>query len=207
MTRDKVLPLPQPADPGGKTVYDALGARHTTRALADRPLSMQEIANVLWAAKGVNRSRNPFGPPGLTAASASNSQEVDVYIALHEGCYRYAPHENALHLVNDGDYRALAMTPGQQHNAPLPPLQLIFVADVDKLLYTQGYQEPHLQDPEFQKAYYFVGTGMIAGNVYLYAASVGLGAWFHNCSPALKETLQLRDTQRVLFAQSVGHPD
>lgn len=206
MTRDKVLQLPQPADPGGKSVYRALAARQTTRALGEKPLSLQEIANVLWAAKGVNRTQHAFGRPGLTAASASNSQEVDVYVALREACYRYASHDGALHLVAEGDYRRLAMTPGQQADERLAPLQLIFVADINKLLYTQGYQEPRLQEPEFQKAYYFVDTGMIAGNVYLYAASVGLGAWFHNCSPALTETLQLRNTQRILFAQSVGHP-
>jgi nitroreductase len=202
MTRDKVLELPRPADPGGKTVFDSLAARHTTRDLSETPLSRQELANVLWAAKGVNRAHAAFGVPGLTAASASNSQEVEVYAALREGCYRYAPHDGVLHLVAGGDFRTL----GEQLDVPLAPLHLFFVADVDKLLYTRGYQEPRLQDPEFQNAYYFVDTGLIAQNVYLYAASVGLGAWFHNCSPGLADTLKLRDTQRVLFAQSVGHP-
>lgn len=206
MDSDQVLKLPRPAEPGGKSVYHALRARHTTRDLSPVALSWQEISNILWAAKGVNRARSQLGPPGLTAASASNSQEVDVYVAMHKGCHRYDPQTGVLHQVADGDYRSLAMTPGQQFEVALAPLQLIYVADTNKLLYTQGYREPRLQDPEFQKAYYFVDTGLIAQNVYLYAASVGLGAWFHNCSPALHETLKLRDTQLVLFAQSVGHP-
>jgi nitroreductase len=206
MSSDKVLRLPPPVDPGGKSVYQSLLARRTIRELSAADLTLQEISNILWAAKGVNRASSQFGLPGLTAASASNSQEVDVYVALRAGCYRFEPLESTLHLIVEGDHRRLALTPGQQLDVPLAPLQLIYVADVDKLVHTKGYQEPHLQDPEFQKAYYFVDTGLIAGNVYLYTASVGLGSWFHNCSQSLKDTLKLGKHQRVLFAQSVGHP-
>jgi hypothetical protein len=64
-----------------------------------------------------------------------------------------------------------------------------------------------LRDPEVQKSYYFVATGLIAGNVYLLAASQGLAAWFHNCNKAgLAAELKLRPEQRVLFAQTVGYP-
>ena len=55
---------------------------------------------------------------------------------------------------------------------------------------------------------YFVDTGLIVGNVYLFAASQGLAAWFHNCDKAgLTRKLKLRDEQRVLFGQTVGYPD
>jgi hypothetical protein len=83
---------------------------------------------------------------------------------------------------------------------------LIFVVDVAK--YSQArLQEPGLKDPEVQKSYYNVATGLIAGNVYLFAASQGLAAWFHNCNkPELNAELKLRPDQRVLFAQTVGYP-
>jgi len=46
----------------------------------------------------------------------------------------------------------------------------------------------------------------MAANVYLFAASVGLAAWFHNCDrTALSTKLGLRGDQRVLFGQTVGH--
>ena len=63
------------------------------------------------------------------------------------------------------------------------------------------FQEPGLKDPEVQKSYYNVVVGLIAGNVYLLAASQGLAAWFHNCNkPELSAVLKLRPEQRVLFA-------
>jgi hypothetical protein len=53
-----------------------------------------------------------------------------------------------------------------------------------------------------------VDTGIIAGNVYLFAAAQGLAAWFHCCHRTdLACRLGLRHEQRVLFAQSVGYPE
>jgi len=52
-----------------------------------------------------------------------------------------------------------------------------------------------------------VATGLIASNVYLFAASQGLAAHFHNCDKTntVKE-FKLRPEQRVLFSQTVeGH--
>jgi len=197
--------LPKPMDPGGKTVYQALQVRQTIRTLSTKELDLQQISNILWAAKGVNRKHGAFGVAGLTAASASNSQEVDVYVALPSGCYFYEATEHGLVFVTGADHRRLALTHGQKLDIPLAPIQLIFVADIDKLEHTKGFDEPRLHDSEGQKSYFFVDTGLIAGNVYLYAASIGLGTWFHNCHSSLHEALGLKPAQRVLFAQSAGH--
>jgi nitroreductase len=86
-------------------------------------------------------------------------------------------------------------------------MRIIYVADIDKLANTSGYKEPGLRDPDVQRSYYFVDTGLIAANVYLFAAATGLSAWFHNCNkPALFAKLHLRADQRVLFGQTVGYP-
>lgn len=97
---------------------------------------------------------------------------------------------------------------GQKDAAMKAPVQIVYVVDVHRLSQTSGFQEPGLQDPEVQKSYYFVDTGLIAGNVYLFAASQGLAAWFHNCDRAgLFRALKLRSHQRVLFGQTVGYPE
>jgi nitroreductase len=204
--KPKDIQLPKPVDPGGKTVFQALQARQTIRELSSSELDIQQISNVLWAAKGVNRKRGAFGVAGVTAASASNSQEVDVHVLLPSGGYFYEPAGHVLHCVSSSDHRQLALTQGQHLEVPLAPMHLVFIADIDKLEHTKGFDEPRLHNSEGQKSYYFVDTGIIAGNVYLYAASVGLGAWFHNCHPSLHDILQLRSEQRVLFAQSIGYP-
>lgn len=191
----------------GKSVLKALHQRKTIREISDRKLSLQTLSNLLWAACGVNRKKGPFGIPGRTAATASNSQEIDIYVAFQEGTYFYdAFHHRLIPTVN-GDLRTLAIGYGQVNFGHKAPVRLIYVADVNKLSNTSGYKEPGLKDPEIQKSYYYVDTGLIAGNVYLFAASQGLASWFHNCNKSgLLAKLNLRADQRVLFGQTVGYP-
>ena len=199
--------LPKPRVEGGKSVSRALQQRQTIREISEKKLSRQILSNLLWAACGINRKRGPFDTPGRTAASASNSQEIDIYVVTEEGTYLYDAVHHGLVPVVPGDLRPLAIGAGQATLVAGAPIHLIYVVDVNKLANTSGYQEPGLQDPDIQKSYYFVDTGLIAGNVYLFAASRGLASWFHNCNkPALTEKLNLRADQRVLFGQTVGYP-
>jgi len=200
-----VLPVPEQVD--GKSVSKALKRRKTIREIKEKKLSMHMLSDLLWAAYGVNRKKGPFGIPGRTAASASNSQEIDIYVALKEGTYLYDALNHTLMPVIAGDLRPLAIGKGQESFGDKAPVRLIYVADINRLSNTSGYQEPGLQDPEVQKSYYFADTGLIAGNVYLFAASRGLASWFHNCNkPALKEKLKLRKEQHATFGQTIGYP-
>jgi len=198
--------LPKPTVGRGKSAFAALRARKTTRSISDKKISRQTLSNLLWSACGVNRKKGPFGIPGLTAGSASNSQEIDLYVALPEGVYRYEPVPHCLTPVAAEDLRAFAIGQGQGKMGAEAPVRLIYVVDIDKFR-KAGFQEPGLWDVETQKAYYYVDTGLIAGNVYLFAASQGLAAWFHNCDKAkLSARLGLRTDQRVLFGQTIGYP-
>ena len=201
------IKLLKPTLTGGTSVLQALQQRKTIREISDKKLSLQLLSNLLWAACGVNRKKGPFGIPGRTAASASNSQEIDLYVVMQKGIYVYDPLQHRLVPVIAGDLRTLAIGPGQAQLVANAPVQLIYIADINKLSNTSGYREPGLQNPEIQKSYYYVDTGLIAGNVYLFAASQGLASWFHNCNKTgLSTKLNLRAEQRVLFGQTVGYP-
>jgi nitroreductase len=202
------IQLPTPTNDGTTSVFTALAQRRTTREISNAPLPIQELANLLWAACGVNRPTGPFGVPGRTAASASNSQEIDLYVALESGVYLYDAINNWLAAIVLQDLRAGTLTPGQRGVNAKAPVQLIFVADLDRLTHAAEFLDPALLEIEVQKSYYYVDTGIIAGNVYLFAAARGLAAWFHGCHRTdLARRLGLRPEQRVLFAQSVGYPD
>ena len=70
------IQLPWPADDRGMSVFAALQQRKTTREISATPLPLPLLSNLLWAAFGVNRKTGPFGVPGKTAASASNSRTL-----------------------------------------------------------------------------------------------------------------------------------
>lgn len=202
----QTIRLPRPKPGRGMSVFTALQKRNTVRTISEKKLPPQMLSNLLWAACGVNRKKGPFGISGRTAASASNSQEIELYVALQEGIYIYEALSHRLAPILAGDWRNLAIGQGQGNWGAKAPVRLIYVVDIEKFKYA-GFQEPGLKDTEVQKSYYYADTGLIAGNVYLFAASQGLAAWFHNCNKqALAAKLQLRNGKRALFGQTIGYP-
>jgi hypothetical protein len=194
--------LPKPEKDGGKSLLASIQDRKTVRTVSPDPLPPQMLSNLLWAAFGVNRPEGVRGKPGRTAASASNSQEIDLYVALPQGVYLYEPVPHRLAPVAAGDFRARS----GRGAAATAPVNFFYVVDLKKYV-IEGQPDRSIGDAEVQKSYYFVATGLIASNVYLFAASQGLAAWFHNCDKTntVKE-FKLRPEQRVLFAQTVGYP-
>jgi hypothetical protein len=195
--------LPKPEKEGGKSVLASLQERKTNRTISSKELPMQVLSNLLWAGFGVNRESGGFDKKGRTAPSASNSQEVDLYLARPEGVYLYDAVSHSLLPVVAGDFRVLS----NRRGTTTAPVNIFYIADLSR--YDLGPSQPDrsIGDIDVQKSYYFTDTGFIAQNIYLFAASFGLAAWFHNCDKenTFKE-FKLKPTQRVLFAQTVGYP-
>lgn len=200
----QTIMLPPPEKGGGKSILASLLERKTTRTISSKELPVQVISNLLWAGFGVNRDKAAFAKKGRTAPSASNSQEIDLYVAFPGGVYIYDAVTHSLLPVAAGDFRSRSVRRGSVN----APLNIFYVADLSR--YDLGPSQPDrsIGDPEIQKSYYYTDTGFIAQNVYLYAASFGLAAWFHNCDKenTVRE-FNLKPTQRVLFAQTVGYPE
>jgi len=196
------IALPKPEKDGGKSLLASILERKTIRGISPDSLPPQMLSNLLWAAFGVNRPEGVRGKPGRTAASASNLQEIDLYIALPQGVYLYEAVPHRLTPVVPGDFRARS----GRRDATTAPVNIFYVVDLTKYV-VEGQPDRNIGDPEVQKSYYFVATGLIASNVYLFAASQGLAAWFHNCEKEnTAKEFHLRPEQRVLFAQTVGFP-
>jgi hypothetical protein len=201
----KPITLPEPVFAQCSTLFESLKKRQTSRSISNKEIPQQVLSDILWAAQGVNRVNGPLGSLGLTAGSASNSQEILVYVAREEGAYLYEPQPHKMIPVVVGDIRPLAIGRRPRTASEDAPVRLIYVVDIDKFK-KAGFQEPGLYDSEIQKSYYFVDTGLIAQNVYLAAASLGLACWFHNCNKVeLTKVLKLNPQQRVLFGQTVGY--
>jgi nitroreductase len=180
----KPIALPQPQTTAGMPLMQALARRQTTRAFREQPLPMQTLSNLLWAAFGVNRPATVKPGLGRTAPSAMNKQEVDLYVVLAQGVYVYEAEADRLRPVAAGDVRGKIGTGAAAHAA----VTLVYVADA-KLDYAQ------------------VDTGFIGQNVYLFAASEGLNAWFYAFhTPDVAAVLKLPAEKHALYGQSVGYP-
>jgi len=200
--------LPEPSKKGGMTLLEAFQIRRTERNISSKEIPIHILSNLLWAAFGVNRDQASFRKVGRTAPSASNSQEIDLYVLLKKGVYLYDAEHHQLEPVLAGDHRKLS---GRQYAAQMTggtPLNIIYIANLFSYDLGPDQPDPHIGDPEVQTSYYYTDTGFIAQNVYLYAASEGLAAWFHNCDKdIIAKELNLSDNQLVLFAQTIGYPE
>jgi hypothetical protein len=196
--------LPEPAKKGGKSLLEALQLRQTNRSISSKELPLQVLSNLLWAAFGVNREKASFNKPGRTAPSASNSQEIDLYVALKDGMYLYEAASHQMTPISAGDYRMMS----GRGTAATAPVNIFYIADLSCYDLGPNQPDPHIGDSEVQKSYYYTDTGFIAQNVYLYAASEGLASWFHNCDKdSIRKELSLNDDQLVLFAHTIGFPE
>ncbi|MGA2974202.1 MAG: hypothetical protein ABSF77_02710 [Spirochaetia bacterium] len=98
----ETVELPKPRFGRGRTTQSVFLKRRTVREIGNKKLSLQMLSNLLWSACGVNRKQVPFGLPGIAAASASNSQEIDLYVALESGVYFSERADHRLALVAGG---------------------------------------------------------------------------------------------------------
>lgn len=106
--------LPAPQTDIGRPLMQVLNERRSTRTFSTKPLSLQTLSNLLWAAAGINRSDTNK----RTAPSARNWQEIDIYVSTADGLYRYAPPTHALRLIHGKDIRALKATVMSYYEVP-----------------------------------------------------------------------------------------
>jgi SagB-type dehydrogenase family enzyme len=184
------ITLPQPQLAGGVPLMQALKARKSSREFADRAIPRQQLSNLLWAAFGVNRT----GEKKRTAPSAHNRQEIDIYVAMSNGLFRYDAFEHALIPIVKRDIRFLT---GKQKFPARAALNLVYVVDFSRVKNVP-------RDAAIEVA--AISTGAIVQNVYLYCASENLATvvrgWIDK--RALGEAMGLRAEQYILVAQSVG---
>lgn len=186
------LRLPPPRLEAGLPLMQALARRQSQRAFSAEPLDEATLADLLWAAAGVNRP--DLG--GRTAPSAMNAQEVLLYVALPQGLYRYEPLVHELWRTAATDVRRVT---GYQDFVDDAALDLIFVADHGRMGLVPAAQ---------RTAYAFAAAGAMSQNVYLACASAGLAtvvrAWFDR--EALAGAMNLGNDEQLLLAQTVGKP-
>jgi len=186
------ISLPAPRMEGGKPILQALKDRQSSRAFKAERLADQVLADLLWAAAGINRADSGK----RTAPSARNWQEIEIYAVTEAGAYLYDAKANCLKAVVKGDLRKLT---GSQEFVATAPLTLVYVADTTKMTGSS---------PEDRDLYIGVDTGFISENVYLFCESEGLATVVRGLvdRKALAQALELPGHKRVTFAQTVGYP-
>lgn len=188
----KPIKLLKPQLDKGKLLMQALKERKSTRSFSSKELPLEIISNLLWTASGINRPVS-----GLrTVPTASNRQEIDIYVALKKGLYLYNPKKNQLDPIMIKDIRKFT---GKQDFTQKAPLNLIYVADFSRM------------GTDYKKKVFYsaTDTGFISQNVYLFCASENLATVVLGMvdKPTLKKIMELKEDQEIILTQPVGYSE
>ena len=176
------------------SVTDALQNRMSSRNFIDKDLKPAQMAKILWAANGINRSDGKRVNP---AAMGVNS--VEVYAVTREGIYLYDAANHRLKLIAAGDYRAVTTT-GQSF-VTKAAVNLIYVETSDAWTNAR-----HIPPREAQITFANITAGAMVQSVALMAQTEGLG----NCvrgsinRDEFRKAANLAEDKTILLAQSVG---
>lgn len=187
-----VIQLPQPQLDKGKPLMQVLSDRQSNRNFSERELPQQELANLLWAANGINRK----DANKRTAPTSMNRQEIEVYVSSKDGLFRYDAGQHALITIHNRDIRSYTGMQGFVANAPL---NLIIVADLVKMAGKE--LEINLQTAN-------IDAGYVSQNIYLYCASEGLATVVRGSvdREKLAAEMGLDKNFYIVVAQTVGYP-
>ncbi|MFC1516828.1 SagB/ThcOx family dehydrogenase [Thermodesulfobacteriota bacterium] len=193
--------LPGVRHNGGITVEQALAKRRSVRHYRDDPLSLNEISQLLWSAQGVTDSRG-----FRTAPSAGALYPLEIYLVagnvstLSPGIYRYLAVEHTLAKISQGDKRTeLSRAALNQSSVRNAPAVLVFCCIYERT--TIKYGKRGIK-------YVHMEAGHAAQNVFLQAASLGLGTVVIGAfsDKKVKAVLNVKEDEMPLYLMPVGKP-
>jgi SagB-type dehydrogenase family enzyme len=195
----EAIPLPPPLYDSKTSVEKAMRERRSVRQYKDLPITLSDLAQLLWAAQG---SSNTGGR--RTAPSAGALYPLEVYVVvgnvtgLSVGIYSYDPQKHQLVRIAEGDARA------ELSSAALRQPSIGKAAAV--LVISGVYERTTIKYGERGIRYVHMEAGHAAQNVYLQAVSLNLGTVvigaFHDAE--VRTVLHLPGQAQPLYIMPVG---
>ena len=168
LIQDGRISLPTPRYEGRTSLERHLFNRRSVREFKNRPLSLAELSQLLWAAQGITH-RGGY----RTAPSAGALYPLDLYVlagnvsGLSSGLYRYSPRKHGLVNITSEDKRLrLRLAAFDQPPVSEAGIVLVFCGVYKRTTWKYGQRGIR---------YVHMEAGHAAQNVYLQAASLQLG--------------------------------
>ncbi len=202
-TAKSVIQLPDPHTESDVSVEKAISSRRSKRDFKDKPIGMQQVAQLMWSAQGITGQRGRK----RAAPSAGATYPMVVFVAVGEngvggipaGVYRYVPEKHALKEIRSGDVRGGVAEAALGQN-------FIAEAPVDIIL-GANYRRTARRYGERAKRYVRMEAGHVSQNIYLQAETLGLGTVSVGAfeDDELSEVCDLPDNVAPLYVMPVGH--
>lgn len=177
------ITLPAPVTEGGLGIFSALKKRSSVPGgdISPAEVTLDELSTVLWAASGLNR-----GETGWTVPMANGLPPyVRIFVAGPEGVWLYDWAGHKLSQVSGDNVKADIASQAFVRTA-----WYVLILCSDKKAAAAGSWDEATTNNFIQ-----VLTGAMTQDIYLAAASLGLGArYIHSMKmPAIREALSLEE--------------
>lgn len=178
----EIKKLPEPdLEAQSAPLMQLLNIRHSGRNYdTDKRIDDTTLSEILWSAAGVNQYDK------ITIPTAFNNQNLKVFVLNGEGAWLYEAKENQLEKVSDKNL--LPYLAEKQDYILQAPVHLIYTSS--------------------DKMWGFAYAGSAYQNVYLYAASKGLGTVIRGLQndEAVAKALNLSEDEFTIAHQPIGYP-
>ncbi len=199
-----IVLLPLPRLKGNMSLEESIAYRRSIREYLDKPLTLNQLSQLLWAAQGLTELK--WGFRASPSAGATYPLEIYVVVAengvegLEPGIYHYDPYTHTIRLTRKGDfvdelYEACLRQPWVKE----APVNIVIVAEYERT--TRVYGERGIR-------YVHIEVGHVGQNIYLEATALGLGtvaigAFYDD---QVREILGLPPNYHPLYVMPVGVP-
>ncbi|MEM4445224.1 MAG: SagB/ThcOx family dehydrogenase [Thermofilum sp.] len=204
------LLLPLPAPRSKVALEEAILLRRSVREWARSPLSLEDLALILWAAQGL---AGYDGWPRRTAPSAGATYPLELYAVLGEegvrvggsfaeaGVYKYRWMRHSLALVREGDVRRELWAASLRQEWVLEAPVSIVICAVHRRT-TRRYGERG-------ERYVYMEAGHAGQNIYLMVAALNLGTVAVGAfdDAAVARVIRAQAEEHPLYIFPVGVPE
>lgn len=210
------ISLPTPVLKGDISLESTLEGRRSERSFSEKPLSLSDIGQILWAAQGITEKVKQ--PPAQwkgdewmggkrTAPSAGALYPMEIYLiatrveGLEKGVYWYHPGNHELRLVLEGEI-------GKKLASAALGQGCIRQASAN-IVMTGVYERTANKYGDRAQRYVHIEAGAIAQNIYLQAESLKIGTVFVGAfqDEEVKKLLDLPQKESPLGIMPIGHPE
>jgi len=156
--------LPEPKTKGAMSLEEAISRRRSIRSFDPKELSLDEIAQLLWATQGITQKRRGF----RAAPSAGALYPLEIYLIKGNGVFHYNVEKHSLTKTGDSDVRAeITGAAWGQSFITQAPVSVIICAVRSRITNRYGSRGNMYVDIE---------VGHAAENLHLQAVALGLGS-------------------------------
>jgi len=170
--KERVIRLSEPAYDGKISVERAIKERRTIRDFQPKPLTLDQLSQLLWSAQGITDERNGF----RAAPSGGALYPLDVYAVVGEGAvaglvsgvYHYHPLSHSIQVIRKGDRRKeVASASLWQMWMVRAPVIFVITSEYDRI--TGKYGNRGMR-------YAQIEVGHVGQNIFLQSGALGLAA-------------------------------